>query len=88
MIAYFTICATAWVSPPPSCVRDFVDPTSQHFAELAALVVCGKIMMKPYWSAAATIPPDWAWPNTADALPPQKCDTTKIGGLAAGLSGT
>src|SRR6185295_5595039 len=34
-IVYFTICATAWVSPPPSCVRDCFEPTSQQFAELA-----------------------------------------------------
>ena len=71
VIAYFTIWATACVSPPPSCVRDCFDPTSQHFAELAALVVCGKIMMKPYWSAAATMPPPCAWPKTLAALPPQ-----------------
>ncbi len=57
---YFTISATALVSPPPSCVSEAFDPTSQHLADVAGLVVCGKTMMKPYWSAAATIPPPFA----------------------------
>ena len=56
VIVYFTICATACVSPPPSWVSDAFDPTSQHLAEVAAFVVCGKTMMKPYLSAAATMP--------------------------------
>ena len=45
-------------------------------------------MMKPYLSAAATMPPACAWSKTAEALPPQKCATTRMGGFAAGLSGT
>src|SRR5512140_2204680 len=40
---YPTISATACVSPPPSCVSDFVEPTSQQL-----LLVCGTTMMKPY----------------------------------------
>ena len=43
------------VSPPPLCVSEAVDPTSQQSAELAGLVVCGKIMMKPFETAAASI---------------------------------
>src|SRR5579883_425286 len=39
--SYWTISAIAWVSPPPSCVSDALDPTSQQSAELAGLVVCG-----------------------------------------------
>jgi hypothetical protein len=48
-------------SPPsatwrgPSCVSEAFDPTSQHFADVAGFVVCGKIMMKPYLSAADTM---------------------------------
>jgi hypothetical protein len=47
------------------------DPTSQHFAEVAGLVVWGKIMMKPYWSAAASIAAMPVKLNMALALPPQ-----------------
>src|ERR1700743_1181761 len=49
--SYFTISAMACVSPPPSCVREAFEPTSQHFAEVAGFVVCGKIITKPYLSA-------------------------------------
>lgn len=36
-------------------MSDAFEPTSQHFAEVAGLVVCGKFMMKPYLSATASI---------------------------------
>jgi hypothetical protein len=40
----------ACVSPPPSWVSDFVEPTSQQFRPVAS----GKIMMKPFASASDT----------------------------------
>jgi hypothetical protein len=46
---YLIICATACVSPPPSCFSDAVVPTSQQlFGWLS-----GRIRMKPWESAAA-----------------------------------
>jgi hypothetical protein len=69
--SYCTISAIACVSPPPLCVSEAFEPTSQQSAELAGLVVCGKIMMKPYWSAAASIAGMPVKPNIALALPPQ-----------------
>ncbi|MES1174804.1 MAG: hypothetical protein ABUL62_10805 [Myxococcales bacterium] len=36
-------------------MSDAFEPTTQHFAEIAGLVVCGKFMMKPYLSATASI---------------------------------
>src|SRR4051794_34718675 len=86
VIVYFTIWATACVSPPPSWVSDAFDPTSQHLAEVAAFVVCGKTMRTPSLPAPARMPP--ACPKTAEALLPQKCETTRMGGFVAGLSGT
>jgi hypothetical protein len=64
VIVYFTISAMACVSPPPSCVRDCVDPTSKQLLE-----VCGKIMMNPRWFATVTMLE--ALLNMALAFPPQ-----------------
>jgi hypothetical protein len=71
VISYLTISAIACVSPPPSCVREAFDPTSQHLAEVAGLVVSGKIIMKPYRSAAATMAGTPVKLKKAEALPPQ-----------------
>jgi len=79
--AYFTICATACVSPPPSCVSDFVDPTSQQFCP----GLSGRIMMKPFASAAFWL--NGMLPICPDAVDPHECDDTMIGGFAASLSG-
>src|SRR4029450_12097507 len=47
---YFTIWATAPVSPPPPCLSDLVEPASQQFCPVAS----GKIMMKPFLFAIDT----------------------------------
>src|SRR5690606_32410774 len=57
--------------------------TSQQFRE-----VCGKTRMKPCSSAASTIPPSNACPNTTAALPPQKCTMVRRGAPGATSSGT
>src|SRR6187402_2262394 len=80
--AYFTIWTTAWVSPPPSCLRDCADPTSQQFCP----GLSGRMRMKPFASAAALI--FGMLPICPVAVEPHECDDTMMGGLAARLSGT
>src|SRR6478735_11508969 len=80
--AYFTICAMACVSPPPSCLSDLAEPTSQQFCP----GLSGKMRMKPVASAAALILV--MLPICPVAVDPHECAETKIGGLGASLSGT